>query len=288
MLFVFVNWNTCTAQLSVSARHGSEIKQLSVAIGMTRKQSYYLWPRSRHRMVACSCQAAFKNLVSHSKRVWLRCSRIVINIYCRITEEHGGKTVENLYHAGVRQHCRKLMELQKAIPVSHAAWSCAKCMHSCLSGIRRVALPFSRIPWNYMWPCRSQMREQHRCYCKMDNGRGKAYRLNSPLVAPLDVCMHVRYWPTKYQETKPPLPSLPEKKQITCSGVKLALAWRLEGTHSLSITFHVVEHVTVRASPEISWRRLRGRASPVKDHWSSASCPTTCGAMTQIAVCRTC
>jgi len=39
LLFLFVD--TCSAPLSVSERHGSEIKQLSAAIGMARKQSYF-------------------------------------------------------------------------------------------------------------------------------------------------------------------------------------------------------------------------------------------------------
>ena len=77
--------------LNVSERCGSEVRQLSAPIGMARKQSYIsLFVREVDIVVPCSCQAAFKNLVSHSTRVWLKCSRIVINIQCRITEEHGG------------------------------------------------------------------------------------------------------------------------------------------------------------------------------------------------------
>jgi len=38
-----------------------------------------------------------------------------------------GSTVENEYHVGVRPHCRKLVELQKAKGASHAAWSSVKC-----------------------------------------------------------------------------------------------------------------------------------------------------------------
>ena len=49
-----------------------------------------------------------------------------------------------------RPRCRMLVELQKAIAPSHAAWSCAKCMHSSLSGIRRAALRCNRLPWNSM------------------------------------------------------------------------------------------------------------------------------------------
>jgi len=41
MLFLFVDLNTYSVSLSVSERHGSEIKQHSVTIGMARKQSYY-------------------------------------------------------------------------------------------------------------------------------------------------------------------------------------------------------------------------------------------------------
>ena len=72
------------------------------------KVTIYFWPWGRLRMATCSCQAAFKNLVSHSTRVWLKCSWIILNIHRRIPEEHGGSTVESLYHIGVRPHCRKL------------------------------------------------------------------------------------------------------------------------------------------------------------------------------------
>jgi len=40
MLFLFIDLHS--ASLSVSERHGYEIKQLSAAIGMARNQSYYL------------------------------------------------------------------------------------------------------------------------------------------------------------------------------------------------------------------------------------------------------
>jgi len=69
------------------------------------------------------------------------------------------------YHAGVRPHCRKLVELQIAIAVSHAAWNCAKCMHSCSSGIRLAALRCSRLPSNYVCTMLLSMWERHRCYC---------------------------------------------------------------------------------------------------------------------------
>jgi len=42
MLFSFVDLNTYSVPLILSERHGSEIKQLSDAFGMVRKQSYYL------------------------------------------------------------------------------------------------------------------------------------------------------------------------------------------------------------------------------------------------------
>jgi len=65
MFPLFVDLNT-PRRFDVCEIHGSEIKQLSVAIGMARKQvTIFHWPRSRHRMVACSCQDAFEKLVSH-------------------------------------------------------------------------------------------------------------------------------------------------------------------------------------------------------------------------------
>jgi len=38
--FLFCSLNTYSSPLCVNQRHGSEIKQLSVAIGMGKKQSY--------------------------------------------------------------------------------------------------------------------------------------------------------------------------------------------------------------------------------------------------------
>jgi len=66
-------------RFNVSKRNGSEITQLSDANwgGQKAKWLFY-WPRSRRRMVVCSCQAVFKNLFSHSTTVWLKCSWIVI------------------------------------------------------------------------------------------------------------------------------------------------------------------------------------------------------------------
>jgi len=42
MLFLFVDLSTYSAPLSVSERHGSGVKQLSAAVWMARKQSYYI------------------------------------------------------------------------------------------------------------------------------------------------------------------------------------------------------------------------------------------------------
>ena len=42
MLFSFLDQNTYSTPLSPSERHGSEMKQLSDAFGLARKQSYYL------------------------------------------------------------------------------------------------------------------------------------------------------------------------------------------------------------------------------------------------------
>jgi len=106
MLFLFVDLNANSAPLSVSERHGSE-KQLSVAIVMTRKQScYFLWPKSRHRMVACSYQAAFSNLVSHSTWVWLQ-----FNHHKYISSHHRKTRLE---HCIKLVSCRCTATLQKA------------------------------------------------------------------------------------------------------------------------------------------------------------------------------
>jgi len=79
----------------VSERHNSKIKQLIVAIGMAKKQSYYLPLIEKSTLYGGLQLPSRTNLVSHSTRVWLVCSWIVINIHRRITEEHGRSTVEN-------------------------------------------------------------------------------------------------------------------------------------------------------------------------------------------------
>jgi len=110
------------------------------------KITIFLWPRSRHCMVACSCQSAIKTLVSHSTRVWLKCSWIIINIRCLIPEEHGGNTVENEGHAGVRPHCGKLVESQKAraVPTLHGAVQRAWASENFSRGVTRWFFQFSR------------------------------------------------------------------------------------------------------------------------------------------------
>jgi len=73
----------------------SEFNQLSVAFGMAKKQSYYFPLVEKSASSGGLWLPSRINLVSHSTRVWLKCSWIVINIHCRITEGHGGSTVEN-------------------------------------------------------------------------------------------------------------------------------------------------------------------------------------------------
>ena len=58
------------------------------------------------RMVNCGCQAAFKNIVSHSTRVWCKCSWIVIKRHRWSTEEHGSRRKS--------LSCRCMAMLQKA------------------------------------------------------------------------------------------------------------------------------------------------------------------------------
>jgi len=109
------------------------------------KVTIFLWLRIRHRMVACTCQAEFKNLVSHSTSV----AQVQLNRHNYASSHHRRKRPE---------YCRKLASygcsatLQKVreITKSHSGIPrCVElCMPSCLSGIRRAALRCSRLPWN--------------------------------------------------------------------------------------------------------------------------------------------
>jgi len=89
------------------------------------KATICLWPRSRRRMVVCSCQTTFKNLFSRSTIAWLKCSWTVISMHCRITEEHSGK------------NCRKLVSyrctatLQKARRFTESQSGIARCVELC-------------------------------------------------------------------------------------------------------------------------------------------------------------
>jgi len=148
--------------------------------------------------------------------VWLKCSWIIINMHYRITEEHGGSrpTVENYYHAGVQPHCRKLVQLQKAIV--HGAVQ-RVCIH--------VYLELGESLWDaagylkfYAHHSCLKCENGTRCYCYRD----LACRLNSPPSCTLEMQARVR--PENFQETLPRLPSLPGQNQITCSDVKFALA----------------------------------------------------------------
>jgi len=188
-----------------------------------------------------------------------------INIHRHITEEHDERTVENYYHAGVRPHCRKFVELQKAKAVSHAAWSCAKCMRSCPSGISTAALRCSRLPWNYM------------CTMLFSNSRTAQMLLLEWLGMPTEQhpsrvheCVYAgsnlackisrNITPTSISAgTKP---NNMQRRKIN-AGTTFG-----RGTFPFKV-FHIVEHVKARAPLEISLPPLGRRASPVKNHWSS-------------------
>jgi len=60
----------------VRERHGSQIKQMSVSIGVARKQSYYLSLAEKSTSYG-GLQLPSRNLVLHSTTVWLKCSWIV-------------------------------------------------------------------------------------------------------------------------------------------------------------------------------------------------------------------
>ena len=128
MLFTFLDLNTYSAPLSLSERHGSEIKQLSDAFGMVRKQSYYL-PLAEKSIIILWPVAA----KPHKRSLTFNKSVAQVHLNChKYTLSH---------HRTWREYCRKLVscrctatlqkarQLQKAIAVFHDARSCAKCMH---------------------------------------------------------------------------------------------------------------------------------------------------------------
>jgi len=115
----------------VSKRHGSEIKQLSIAIGMARKQSYSFFGREVDVVWwSVAGLGQFGAAVS---------AMVVANVLCE-------STVENYYHAGVRPHCRKLVELQKAKAASHAAWSSVKCDEATDVMLKGLGMPIKQSP----------------------------------------------------------------------------------------------------------------------------------------------
>jgi len=68
-------------------------------------------------------------------------------VHCRTTEKHG--MYRSDYRTGAWPHCKNLVQFYKTIVISHIAWSCAQCLHSCFS--RWAALWCSQLPsWNFM------------------------------------------------------------------------------------------------------------------------------------------
>jgi len=94
-------------------------------------------------------------------------------MHCRNTEEHAGSTSIVQVYGHIAENSSNY---RKAIAVSHATWSCATRIHSCLFGIRRAAQGCSRLPQILCAPCCSQMQERHRSYCQKD----LACRLKKP------------------------------------------------------------------------------------------------------------
>ena len=75
--------------------------------------------RSRHHVVACSCQATFKNSFSHSTRACRKCSWIIINVQYMIVSQKNKAGEEYGHHAGAWPHRRKLIEFLGSHSHSH-------------------------------------------------------------------------------------------------------------------------------------------------------------------------
>jgi len=124
------------------------------------KVTIFFWPRSWHRVVAHSCQTAFTNLFSHSTRVWLKCSWIVINMHCRITEEHGRSSL--LQKISIMQ---VWATLQKARRFTESRTGITRCVELVYAFIFICNLVSLSVNLEILFaPCCFQMRERHRCY----------------------------------------------------------------------------------------------------------------------------
>jgi len=127
------------------------VKQLSVGIGLARKQSKnYLsltevdivwWPVAAkpHKPII-----TFNNSVVQMQ---LNCHKCILPHHRTTWWEYCRKLVSNRCTATL-QKPRRITESHSSI---HAAWSCSKCMNSCSSGIRRAALGCRATLKFYVW-----------------------------------------------------------------------------------------------------------------------------------------
>ena len=113
------------------------------------KVTMFLWPRSQHCIVAYVAAKPHKASFTFNKSV----TQVQLNHH-KYTSSHHWKTWQEYCRKIVSCKCtatlQKARQIKKATAVSHAAGSCAKCMHSCSFGSRQAALLSSQLLWNSM------------------------------------------------------------------------------------------------------------------------------------------
>jgi len=109
MLFLFVDLNIYSAPLSVSERHGSEVKQLSVAIGMTRKQSYY--PFLAEKSTSCGGLQLPSRIKKTCRTFNKSVAQVQLNCHKDTLSHHRRTRRENCKNICIMQVCGHIAEI---------------------------------------------------------------------------------------------------------------------------------------------------------------------------------
>jgi len=160
----------------------------------------------------------------------------------------------------MRQHCRKLVKLQKA--VFYDVRSCAKCRHSCSSGIRWAALQCSWLPWNSM--CTMLFSNARKAQMLFSKGLGMPTK-QSPWLNPWDAGSNSAC-KTSRNLTPTPISDGTKPNNMLRRKIRAGVTF---GRYTLSYSkpFHFVEHVRAHDPLEISSRPPGGHTSSVKNQW---------------------
>jgi len=132
--------------------------------------------RSWHRMVAsCHIKKLSFTINTSVAQVKLNCHKYTSLQHRKTWLEYCRKLLSCRFMVTLQKVCRITESHSR---VSYAVWSCAKCMHSYLSRIRRDALQCSWLPWNPM--CTMLFSNARIAQMLLSKGLGMACRLNSP------------------------------------------------------------------------------------------------------------